>query len=310
MTPFVKPSLLFVLTVLLAGTLAVAEVIELEGVLKAVDVQKRVVTLQRTTAKGERADVLDVVHSAGRLDEEQCGIPVLVSYDTTLEVVTRLRPFLHKRVLDADTVESVSPEEARYLLPFRASWGLLWLPRLKVLAEGVVKEWAEGRQRTVRYTVNLCKPKEVRPGVTVMVCEPEERTATFVMQLALPGITILSEPVACDLAAFKGPLALDGLESLNTDVATALADHDDELSLGGLKKLDIDVAAAIARHKGRLSLDGLAEISDEVAEALATHEGSISLKGVARISEKARSMLKDKATFASDASGKQAPVTR
>lgn len=74
----------------LAVAIAHAEVIELEGTIKAVDDDARTITIERKTASGAKTMTLDVAASAGDLQTITPGAVVKFSYDNKLEVVTAL----------------------------------------------------------------------------------------------------------------------------------------------------------------------------------------------------------------------------
>lgn len=67
-----------------------AEVIELEGVVKAVDAEARTVSIERKTAKGTKTLDLEVNKKAGDLSAVKVGDAVSFSYDPGLEVVTKI----------------------------------------------------------------------------------------------------------------------------------------------------------------------------------------------------------------------------
>lgn len=75
---------------LLAGTAAQAEVIELEGTVKSIDVDARTITIERKTAKGTKTMTVDVAASAGDLEAVTLNSVIQFSYDNKLEVVTAL----------------------------------------------------------------------------------------------------------------------------------------------------------------------------------------------------------------------------
>jgi Cu/Ag efflux protein CusF len=73
---------------LFAFASAYAEVIELEGVVKAVDAEDRSITIERKTAKGTKTLELEVAKKAGNLSAVKVGDSVSFSYDPSLEIVT------------------------------------------------------------------------------------------------------------------------------------------------------------------------------------------------------------------------------
>jgi len=75
---------------LLAGTAAQAEVIELEGTVKSIDVDARTITIERKTAKGTKTVDLEVAKQAGDLVAVKAGQTITLRYDPALELVTQL----------------------------------------------------------------------------------------------------------------------------------------------------------------------------------------------------------------------------
>jgi len=73
-----------------AGTIARAEVIELEGTVKAVDVDGRTIAIERKTAKGTKTLELEVTKKAGDLAAVKVGDKISFSYDPDLELVTKI----------------------------------------------------------------------------------------------------------------------------------------------------------------------------------------------------------------------------
>lgn len=84
------------LRVLLATLLAFAvhvsfaEVIDLEGTVKAVDASARTITIERKTPKGTKTLELEVTKKAGDLSSVKAGDSISFSYDPDLELVTKL----------------------------------------------------------------------------------------------------------------------------------------------------------------------------------------------------------------------------
>jgi len=72
------------------GASATAEVLELEGTIKAIDAEARSVTIVRKTPKGEKVLELEVAKNAGDLAEFRKGDQVSVTYDPTLELISAL----------------------------------------------------------------------------------------------------------------------------------------------------------------------------------------------------------------------------
>jgi Cu/Ag efflux protein CusF len=75
---------------LLVCSAAHAEVIELEGTVKAVDVDARTISIERRTAKGTKTLELEVTKKAGDLSAVKAGDEISFSYDPDLEIVTRI----------------------------------------------------------------------------------------------------------------------------------------------------------------------------------------------------------------------------
>jgi Cu/Ag efflux protein CusF len=74
----------------LLASLAHAEVIELEGTVKAVDASSRSITIERKTAKGTKTLALQVTKKAGDLSSVKVGDSISFGYDPELEVVTKI----------------------------------------------------------------------------------------------------------------------------------------------------------------------------------------------------------------------------
>jgi hypothetical protein len=73
-----------------ASTVAHAEVLELEGTVKAVDPETRTLSVERKTLKGSKVLELEVNKSAGDLDAVKVGDIITFSYDPDLELVTKV----------------------------------------------------------------------------------------------------------------------------------------------------------------------------------------------------------------------------
>jgi hypothetical protein len=98
------------LCILLCGR-AHAEVIDLEGTVKAVDVDARTVTIERKTPSGTRTLTLEVAKKAGDVSDLKPGSPISFSYDPDLEIVTKIGGGDHegdeKRPPQVRTVEEI-----------------------------------------------------------------------------------------------------------------------------------------------------------------------------------------------------------
>jgi len=78
------------LTLWLLASNAHAEVIELEGKVKAVDADARTISIERKTAKGTKTLDLEVNKKAGDLSAVKVGDKISFSYDPELELVTKI----------------------------------------------------------------------------------------------------------------------------------------------------------------------------------------------------------------------------
>jgi hypothetical protein len=85
-----RPVFLTVFLLVLCGPIAYAEVIDLEGTVKAVDVDARTVTIERKTASGSKTLTLEVAKKAGNVADLKPGSPISFSYDPDLEIVTKI----------------------------------------------------------------------------------------------------------------------------------------------------------------------------------------------------------------------------
>lgn len=70
-------------------TNAQAEVIDLEGTVKAVDAESRIISIERKTPKGTKTLELEVTKKGGDLGGVKAGDSIPFSYDPDLEVVTK-----------------------------------------------------------------------------------------------------------------------------------------------------------------------------------------------------------------------------
>lgn len=82
--------LLWLALPLFAFASAHAEVLELEGTVKAVDAGDRTITIERKTAKGAKTLELEVAKKAGDLSSVKAGDSISFSYDPGLEIVTKI----------------------------------------------------------------------------------------------------------------------------------------------------------------------------------------------------------------------------
>lgn len=81
---------LWLAVALFAFASAHAEVLELEGTVKAVDATARSITIERKTPKGTKTLELEVTKKAGDLASVKVGDTITFGYDPDLEVVTKL----------------------------------------------------------------------------------------------------------------------------------------------------------------------------------------------------------------------------
>lgn len=100
------------LTVFLTS-LAHAEVLELEGMVKAVDSDDRTITIERKTAKGTKTLELEVAKKAGDLTGLKVGDTISFGYDPDLEIVTKIG--------GGDAEEEAAAEKKRCLVTFSIS---------------------------------------------------------------------------------------------------------------------------------------------------------------------------------------------
>jgi uncharacterized protein (TIGR03067 family) len=70
--------------------LASGEVIEMEGVIKAIDAETRSLTISRKTPKGEKLLELEVAKTAGNLSTLKVGEEIDFAYNPTVDIITRI----------------------------------------------------------------------------------------------------------------------------------------------------------------------------------------------------------------------------
>ncbi len=80
----------FVSAVVLVAAFAQAEVLELEGTVKAVDATARTMSVERKTPKGTKTLELEVNKKSGDLSSLKVGDRITFSYDPDLEIVTKI----------------------------------------------------------------------------------------------------------------------------------------------------------------------------------------------------------------------------
>lgn len=104
--------------------------------------------------------------------------------------------------------------------------------------------------------------------------------------------TLTAEQAQCLIRHYKGQdLALNGVTILSDEVAEVLASHDNGLNLNGLASLSEGQAKAFAKHRGSLHLDGLRELPPEVAECFVERRGPLRLNGLTVLSDEAADAL-------------------
>ncbi len=86
-----------------------AEVLELEGTVKAIDSTARTITIERKTPKGTKTLELEVNKKAGDLANVKVGDRIAFSYDPALELVTRLGSGQGKPAQPQDAAHKASP---------------------------------------------------------------------------------------------------------------------------------------------------------------------------------------------------------
>jgi hypothetical protein len=96
------------LSLLLVVPHAHAEVLDLEGTVKAVDVDARTVTIQRKTPSGTKTLTLEVAKKAGDISSIGNGDEVSITYDSDLELIASLAK---KQTSIPTTDADLSPEE-------------------------------------------------------------------------------------------------------------------------------------------------------------------------------------------------------
>lgn len=80
----------FALCGLLYAAVATAEVLELEGTVKAVDAASRSITIVRKTPKGEKVFELEVAKNAGDIGSFEVGDRVSFAYNPDVEVISKI----------------------------------------------------------------------------------------------------------------------------------------------------------------------------------------------------------------------------
>lgn len=77
-------------------SIAQADAIDIEGLVKAIDPTARSITIERQTPKGTKTLELEVHEGAGDLNALKVGAPIKCIYDPTLELVTAIKGILHR----------------------------------------------------------------------------------------------------------------------------------------------------------------------------------------------------------------------
>jgi len=96
-----RPAVFLALT--LFASLSQAEVIDLEGTVKAIDAEARTISIERKTPKGTKTLELEVTKKAGDLGSVKAGDKISFSYDPDLEVVTKFGGGTEKSGKSSDT---------------------------------------------------------------------------------------------------------------------------------------------------------------------------------------------------------------
>lgn len=113
MTTFLRRVVLCVALAWVPSAMLHAEVLELEGIVKAVDSDDRSITIERKTAKGTKTLELEVAKKAGNLGSIKVGDTISFGYDPDLEIVTKIG--------GGDAEEEAAAEKKRCLVTFSIS---------------------------------------------------------------------------------------------------------------------------------------------------------------------------------------------
>jgi len=81
---------LFGLIFLIGNVIAQAEVLELEGMIKSLDVSARTITIIRRTPKGEKVLELEVARNAGDISGLKEGDAVAFAYNPDLDIISKI----------------------------------------------------------------------------------------------------------------------------------------------------------------------------------------------------------------------------
>jgi hypothetical protein len=104
----------------LGSAVAHAEVLELEGTVKAVDREARTVSIVRKTSKGDKVLDLEVAKNAGDLSSIEDGDEVAISYDSGLELIASIA---EKNTSTPTTDADLSPEEQKLVGDWKSKSG-------------------------------------------------------------------------------------------------------------------------------------------------------------------------------------------
>jgi uncharacterized protein (TIGR03067 family) len=80
----------FACVISLVGSVALAEVLELEGTIKAIDQEARSVSIVRQTPKGEKVLDLEIAKNAGDISGLKAGDSVSFSYNPDVDVISKI----------------------------------------------------------------------------------------------------------------------------------------------------------------------------------------------------------------------------
>jgi len=149
------------LSLLLVVPHATADVLELEGTVKAIDAASRFITIVRKTPKGEKVMELEVATNAGDISGFKEGDPVAFTYNPDLEIISK--------------IETTGQGSVREFDAERPVMAVAFHPDGKRFA-------FEASKCLIRLTEN---PARVKHGISLRHIPLNELTHTF-----LPALTI------------------------------------------------------------------------------------------------------------------------
>lgn len=85
--------------VVLIATVAVAEVLELEGTIKSIDAASRSITITRKTPKGEKVLELEIAKNAGDISGFKDGDAVAFAYNPDVDVISKIEKGMSQQAL-------------------------------------------------------------------------------------------------------------------------------------------------------------------------------------------------------------------